>query len=522
MPRMSSPPGGSLGARPALDRLDAGTALLLAVAFAGLYVLAFQDLLSGDGVYFAGSAAKGDDRLHVHALYLPVARAAAWLYAADDPFRSLRGLEAASWIPGGCAVGATYLLCRSFGAGRAAALLASLLAAGSPAMAFNATRAEVHALCGFVTALAGVWLLRRRWTSVGLAMLGGLAVIAAFIAAHMTSLLLGLGVLYLAAWSAARAGLRVTAARVHLVHGPLLLAGSLAMSWAADRVVKLQHPEWDTTMFEFSIGQIGLEHWPAAVFEGWIGALGLVWLPALAWYGSAGDGWGQAAVAALVVPPALCLGVLWALPEHGGYAVGVLPFAAAAAARGLDRLRGLRLAGVGLALVLLQAAWTRWSWPGAAEVDGLDLRARVRAVEEAGSADAVVFSAFVGGWGMPPIEAYAPRAREVALDALLHESAALRLAPEEFARRALAELAGEVGAGLGLVDLVSIELARRLIDRLGPALTEERRASQAQLDALLAELEGRWGARRVGAGWDLLAFRVPAAELDALGAQGAR
>jgi len=378
--------------RPASARLR--TALLALALFAGallLYRVSWRETFFDDGPWLAAAVGRDDGTLWYHVLVVPLAR------AVRDAIGATNGvvpLQIVSSVAGAITVVAIFALARWWGlAPRAAGVLAALFAV-SPALWYQASLVELHALHAAAVSLATVVVVHVPWQRRGAAAFAtcvAACAIAAAVAvlAHRTSAVLGLGWLVLSAIASRRAGVVRPLAQWVFVVGPVYLA-AVASAYRYGQVLFGAPSDGSATqrpldVFEDHFGATDrlttlvvdwLLHWPAIVV---LAAVGVV---------AAHER--RREIAALVVSGVLPLLVLFtamSVPSRGGYALSTTPFVALAAAAGLAvvarRLRPLRVVSfVGAALVVHVAIGAAFVFDAEERAEGALGVARAREVAE--------------------------------------------------------------------------------------------------------------------------------------------
>ena len=521
----------------ALCALDGGLALLIGLGLALIYRATRQRWLWNDGFGLGPQLEWDPGSSWPHPLYLPVVRALAALPGEAWPYGPL---WAASWLPGALSIAALFLWLRRT-VERSVALCWSLLFAFSPLVWFFATTIEVHALHAAVVGLGALLVWQLPWARPALALpLAALAFLA-LAASHLTAALLLPGWWALCRCCAAdprgRIGPEISdpsasdpappdglealgpptpgketrdprgvpmrssplsAVQLWLVLPLLLLlawlaslAGSAAGHWggglagAIDQILDqirrdARGPSWGWIEADLLV-PLGYLPWlPIA-----LGAL------ALSRRGPASRG----LATLLWIAPLLGFTALWAVPNAGGYLLGLLLPLGELAARGGAAL--FRSARGRLLLPLALLPWVAWSgWR-----DNQAWRALERAEARAQRAAAVAAQGSAAGL----LLSFDPRRQPIGLDVpgVREFNAALRCEAALAAGRDPAELARELCDDL---------------ERLWPGfaariLVDARFLRRPDLDPLLsalaiafeAELERRFVVEPAAAGpWPLL------------------
>ncbi len=419
---------GRLGPSDALVALGLGATLGL------LFGSLSQARMYGDGPGLATMLAQGTGQAYYNIGYLPACRALAPWLSGSDPLTVPLALSA--WAAAlGCA--AAFLLARSLGAARPAALLGTLLVAGSPLLVFFATTVEVHALQFAAVACCAAATAAAPWRRRGLA-LGLVALCFPFMYwTHITAVLLGPAWVLLVGIAAQRRGRAFSATGLVFGVGPLLLAVLVAAMAVGNRVSAGTWNPFEVSRFVNQIEE-NLRPPKAASFlsEGVLQPLYLA-LPFALWgllavvrgrsartldAPAAGAGAADApsrlplaefAFALLLIAPSF--GFYW----WGGVSVRGAEFVAARAvlgwlaARGIDT--GLRAKPAAAVLVCLAAIGAQGYRALAERSDydiGFDPAQRARVVEAALKGGGLLVSATDLA---PDVSIYVPNVREISL-----------------------------------------------------------------------------------------------------------
>ena len=347
----------------ALDRWDALVVAALTALFGALYASNLQRWLWNDGFFVAEKLEWNESGLWPHPAYLPVARVLNHLLPGPGPYE---GLFATSWMPAALGLGVVYLLARGAGGSRLASGCAAALLGLTPVHWFFATTIEVHTLHFLGVTLAALVAQRAPWGRRSVAMTLAVLSFALVPLTHLLAPLLGPGWLVWCEHWAKRAGAPLGAKRVLLVLAPLLVAVGLG----AFALTSLYY--WNDSVvggIRGTADQIA-EHLKPSALAWWRDD---VWLPgqiylvaalvggAVLWRKERALAW---TLLALVVP-LMAFTAWWAVPNEGGYLLGITPFLALAVAAGAEGLRrhfgalALVLLALGLAVPLGLAAWDK-------------------------------------------------------------------------------------------------------------------------------------------------------------------
>jgi len=383
-----------------------------------------QDWFFGDGYAMVRLVARSVDGgglpVWRHVLFLPLARLFAGAPFDLAPADACRLVSALS---GGVLVGATGALARRR-FGTAAAVAAALLVATSPAVSFFASTVEVHALHGAVAALGALAILSTAGVKRRVA--SALSIAACFLA-HESSWLLVPGWILLAAGfldPAPSAGARP------LLRGSIDVLAGVAVGILAASGLKLVGEGAG------SLSSLGLVR---QLDRG--GDLRLLWSGAVRPFGALffvaalavlGRGRRLALlVAALVLPHAAFVAVVFSDPNQGGYLLPVawaLGLAAAGAFATRPRLLWLAIPLLALHVVESHALLTS---PG--QDAARDWRAeRAATAREALPAGGLVLSV---DYSLQSIEGEAPGVRELNLWRDVSSAVAAGESPDSFAAR---------------------------------------------------------------------------------------
>lgn len=382
-------PGPSGAERPTrggtpLTPADGGLALLLALGLALIYRATRQRWLWNDGFGLGPLLEWNPDGSWPHPLYLPVVRALGRLLGETWPYGAL---QAASWLPGALAGAGLYLWLRRTEQ-RAVAAAWSLVWALAPLCWFFATTIEVHALHAAAVALCAPLCLALPWSRPALALPLAALTFLPVGASHLTAVLLLPGW-----WALCRLG----AARqrpLAPLEAWLLLPGLLAGAWLLT-LLGSASSHWGG----------GLGHTVLRILEqiqrdtrgpslAWLQAdlaapLGyLTWIPILCgalWLLRRGPS-AEALMAALWLLPTLAFTALWAVPNAGGYLLGLLlPLGQLAAQGGAALLANPRRRLLLPLMLLPCVAWFGWrdnrAWTALYRAEARPERARAIAAQ---------------------------------------------------------------------------------------------------------------------------------------------
>ncbi len=470
--------------RPAFDR-DLALAAAVALAFLGVYAATWQPAWYGDGVGLLNATAKREYG-PAHPLMPAFARVIAHLVPGLGPVSAVRVAMLASAAP---ALGLCFLVARRMNAGRGAALGATVLAGVSPAVWFFATTVEVHVVHLAVAAavcLAALHLGAAAEGGRALPLLGVAATAPLLVPSHASGVLLIPGIAGLAWWSRLRAGGRGLAALL-----PAVLVGVAAASGRllSDGLRYTFFDGWSSDQREIveAWHQWSLE--PGRVLlHGWLLPLGLLLvLPLVEAVLSARRDPLLCVVLLLLILPELAFFVWFGFPERGGYALAVVPGAAAGAALLLQRLparAGLMLVLVG-AVLHVALTWTLGLAARGGSLVGDRLSVAARALPEGGT----LFSQQAHA---PRLDYYRPDVIELPLHPLIFGARDAGIAPEDFGPRLL-ELGCEGPTAFDLGCLGNPHLAQA--------------GMLPYLESVARTFEAQPGCRRARAGdWEFLAF----------------
>ncbi len=472
--------------RPAFDR-DLALAGAVALAFFVLYAATWQPSWYGDGVGVL-HAVVGRFAAPMHPLSPALAMGLARLVPGLGPLASVRVAMIASAALG---LGASFLLARRMGAGRAAALGASALAGATPAVWFFATTVEVHAVHLAAVAAACLAALLYGAAAEGrraLPLLGVLLAEPLVIPSHASGVLLIPGLAGLAWWSRRRAGGRELAA---LVPAVVVAAAAASGRLVSDGLLSslFDGPPAEPGSFVGYYVEHGLGAGEALV-RGWLLPLGLL-LPLALVEGvlrARRDPLLGLVLLALILPE-LIFFTWFGWPERGGYALAVVPAATAGTALLLQRLPP-RAGPLALLGVALHAGLT--STLGLAGRDGWRIDDRLEAAALALPEGGTLFSLQARA---PWLDSYRPDVTERSLYPLILGARDAGFAPEDFGARFL-ELAqgGPTAFDIGCLR--------------NEHLTQG--GMQPYFESLVLAFEAQPGCRRARAGdWELLAVDLP-------------
>jgi len=335
---------------------DVAVAAALAVVAFLLYRNTWSDFLYDDGPLMAASVAMDSPEAWYHALVVPLGRLARACMGAVD---GVAPMKMVSSIAGAVALVCTFLFLRSLGVARAAALATVLVIGASPALWYQATATEVHALHAAAMALVALVVVRLPWGRRGagwfaLCVLATAAGVVFTVLAHRTSALAGAGFLVLAASTSARAGAPRPWPVWVLGVGPLLVAaayfGGQYGSWIVGAPTRLGNDR-ALAVFDFFVGS-GL--FVTAVAKDWFAAWPFVPLLLAGFLLVERSRRREVLFLVLcgVLPPLVVIASM-GIPSRGGYAIGSLPFVALPLALGVQALAASRLGRRTFAVVAL-------------------------------------------------------------------------------------------------------------------------------------------------------------------------
>ena len=469
-----------------LERGELARALALGLAVATLCALAFQSRMYGDGPGLVGFCALGTGQSYHHVLLLWVARGLNLVWLPDDPFLWPRALML---LGAGLCAAASYLLARGFGATRGGALGAILLLVTAPGFAFYATTIEIPILQAGVVGVVACVVLYAPWERPALAFALVCGSFPLVFLGHQSGALLGAGVVALVAHARARRAPSFSWRVLLLGVGPLLLLVLLVtmalVSYARGEGFQLDfqgevdfieaYTQASTTSRFFTDGLFV----PLAC----VGPLALVG----AWRLRAERA--HLLVLALLLLPSLGFFAWWAVPERGGYAVGLFALLAPLVARALP-------AGRAAWLVLAPCLFVNlgMSWHAVGEYDGrFDPAERKAQLAQVLDGSGVIIN---GHDHAPPAAIWWPEVREVALTIeWIAVAAEHGQTAAQFAEFAAQYVASELETGPLVLDLSWREVrGHRTLDGARP-----------YWEALIALLQERFSTRLVAhPDWPLL------------------
>lgn len=340
-----------------LQARDLAIAAAVGAAAGAAAWLGRQSHLYGDGAGLVSFAAGfGGDGYH-HALIVPLLRASHWLFGGA-PAEALASSHALVAAASALAIGCLFLFLRGVGLTRGEGLFGACLFASTPSWTFFATSVEVHVphvaavLATAVLAVAGPW----RRPALATLLVG--AALAATYGTHVSTPLLGPGVVALCYLGSVRSGEPLRPAALLFGVGPALVAllivamglAGLARTGrfdplAVDREVEIL----DTFLvvgdpWTFVVDNVLA---PAAA----LGPAALIGL-----LGRRLIGWRLVSLLLLTLP-SLAFFSTWGVSERGAYFLPVLAFLAwpaALVARGRQERIGLALAAA--AVIAIQLA----------------------------------------------------------------------------------------------------------------------------------------------------------------------
>jgi hypothetical protein len=297
----------------------------LLIGAIALYALGFQRWVYGDGPQLIETFLFQGE-LWMHVLYIPAARLLAWL-PGSSPLGALRW---SSILGGAVGVAGVYLLARAFGARPGRAVLASLLAATTPAVWFFSTTIEVHALHFGVVSLSSYIVARTSWNRSWLSLLATVAPVPLLYLTHRSGALLAPGWLALALHVRERqTGERTRWTSFFLVAGSIALVMLASMLLGA-ALVPARNSLGGTLDFLSQYRQgFSLGFFREALL------LGLGCLLPLAVFGVGRTSKQQLLVLGAFLLPSLAFFTWYGEANNGGYFVSIVPFLAVLAERAL-------------------------------------------------------------------------------------------------------------------------------------------------------------------------------------------
>lgn len=320
--------------------IDVVAALVFALAAGVLYRATWQEFMFDDGPTMAVFVAL-DLGPWYHVLLVPIAMQVKALFGLSG---GLTPLLWVSTLSGAIATAATYGFLRRMDATRASAATATALFATAPALWFQSTTTEVHALHAAVVTLAALLFTLLPWHARGVrfagSVLAGALLVGALVLAHRAGITAGGGFLALA-WVLARRRGSTRSAWVWLfLVGPVFLVGGLVAN------------AWGGTLLGALPGQHGgaapLAVWKAfgngsgaarQIAADWLAAWPLVALLALVGlFAPAHRRRDELPIVLAGVLPAVVVFAGIGLPSMGGYALAAAPFVLLAALRGVHGL----------------------------------------------------------------------------------------------------------------------------------------------------------------------------------------
>ncbi|QDU69884.1 hypothetical protein [Engelhardtia mirabilis] len=313
---------------------------------------------------------RGPHELGSHALYLPLGR----LLGSVAQLEAYHALAALGWLSAGVIAASVFSSARLLGVGARAGSAAALLAVASPGIAFHTTVIEVHALHAAHVA-AGLTLILAVDSRRPRAVLATASLVAGTLILTHRSGVLCAAPLTLLAWGRAGAAKPRAAGLRSLILSATAVGGGALLGVALDQALHVIFggPDWFQARELLAREQTGPSL--ALVLKEAVLPFGVL-LP----LGLVGSLWPRRStvtsawllVGILVHPAAV---VLFGVPTRGGYVSPAIVFAAIAAARALDGLRGRVVV---LVLLLLAAQ----GWLGLRAIDTVEARTKRRAAEQ--------------------------------------------------------------------------------------------------------------------------------------------